>query len=206
MGHISYFSALSNYSLQAGNWHPSPSMYVLLLDPEPSGMGGSLDPTDLGSGLLPRPGCPPPTHPTLHPPPPRPSLSPLDHSPQGLLPRPGCPHPSHSLSSPLPATDRSPQGLPAPPQRVQPSLREPWVFPMEGHSFPQQVPTKGTTELWLLDTWYALSPHIWWGRLITVEMIQAPPPDPKFSTNLQQCRVVDIASRPQFLMTIFLDN
>ena len=173
MGHISYFSALSNYSLQAGNWHPSPSMYVLLLDPEPSGMGGSLDPTDLGSGLLPRPGCP---------------------------------HPSHSLSSPLPATDRSPQGLPAPLQRVQPSVREPWVFPMEGHSFPQQVPTKGTTELWLLDTWYALSPHIWWGRLITVEMIQAPPPDPKFSTNLQQCRVVDIASRPQFLMTIFLDN
>ena len=64
MGHISYFSGLSNYSLQAGNWHPSPSMYVLLLDPEPSGMGGSLDPTDLGSGLLPRPGCPPPPHPT----------------------------------------------------------------------------------------------------------------------------------------------
>lgn len=178
MGHTSYFSALSNYSLQIGNWHPSPSMSVLLLDPEPSGMGGNLDPTDLGSGLLPRPGCPPqPPQPT-----PSHSLSPPDHSPQGLLPRPGCPHPSHSL----PATDRSPQGLPAPPQWVQPSLHEPWaVFPMEGRSLPQQVPTKGTTELWLLDTWYALSPHIWWGCLITVEMIQAPPPDPTFSTNLQ---------------------
>lgn len=177
MGHTSYFSALSNYSLQIGNWHPSPSMSVLLLDPEPSGVGGNLDPTDLGSGLLPRPGCPPQPPPT-----PSHSLSPPDHSPQGLLPRPGCPHPSHSL----PATDRSPQGLPAPPQWVQPSLHEPWaVFPMEGRSLPQQVPTKGTTELWLLDTWYALSPHIWWGCLITVEMIQAPPPDPKFSTNLQ---------------------
>ena len=56
------------------------------------------------------------------------SLSPPDHSPQGLLPRPGCPHPNQSLSTlppPLPATDRSPQGLPAPPQWVQPSLHEP---------------------------------------------------------------------------------
>ena len=95
MGHTSYFSALSNYSLQIGNWHPSPSMSVLLLHPAPSGVGGNLDPTDLGSGLLPRPGCPPQPPPT-----PSHSLSPPDHSPQGLLPRPGCPHPSHSLSTP----------------------------------------------------------------------------------------------------------
>ena len=113
MGHISYFSGLSNYSLQAGNWHPSPSMYVLLLDPEPSGMGGSLDPTDLGSGLLPRPGCPPPPHPTLHPPairsvpwiiPPRasflvlgvptPAIHSVPPSPPQIVPHRGCrPHP-----------------------------------------------------------------------------------------------------------------
>lgn len=185
MGHTSYFSALSNYSLQIGNWHPSPSMSVLLLDPEPSGVGGNLDPTDLGSGLLPRPGCPP----QPPPPPPSHSLSPPRSFPPGppssswvSPPQPVTQYPP----PPLPATDRSPQGLPAPPQWVQPSLHEPWaVFPMEGRSLPQQVPTKGTTELWLLDTWYALSPHIWWGCLITVEMIQAPPPDPKFSTNLQ---------------------
>lgn len=183
MGHTSYFSALSNYSLQIGNWHPSPSMSVLLLDPEPSGVGGNLDPTDLGSGLLPRPGCPPQPFPrpqAIH------SVPPIIPPRASFLVL-GVPTPAiHSVPPPLPTTDRSPQGLPAPPQWVQPSLHEPWaVFPMEGRSLPQQVPTKGTTELWLLDTWYALSPHIWWGCLITVEMIQAPPPDPKFSTNLQ---------------------
>lgn len=86
MGHTSYFSALSNYSLQIGNWHPSPSMSVLLLDPEPSGMGGNLDPTDLGSGLLPRPGCPHPSHSLSTPPP---------HSPPQIVPHRGCrPHPN----------------------------------------------------------------------------------------------------------------
>ena len=110
MGHISYFSAFSNYSLQAGNWHPSPSMYVLLLDPEPSGMGGSLDPTDLGSGLLPRPGCPPPPPPPpairsvpwIIPPRasflilgvPTPAIHSVPPSPPQIVPHRGCrPHP-----------------------------------------------------------------------------------------------------------------
>ena len=140
MGHTSYFSALSNYSLQIGNWHPSPSMSVLLLDPAPSGVGGNLDPTDLGSGLLPRPGFRPPPHPpnpqpftqsprsfppgppsaswvpaTTSPPTPSHSLSPPDHSPQGLLPRSGCPHPSHSLSTPPTPHHRSfPTGAASP--------------------------------------------------------------------------------------------
>ena len=114
MGHTSYFSALSNYSLQIGNWHPSPSMSVLLLDPAPSGVGGNLDPTDLGSGLLPRPGCPPQPSPrpqAIHsvPPiiPPRASFLvlgvptptshsvPPPHSPPQIVPHRGCrPHPN----------------------------------------------------------------------------------------------------------------
>ena len=62
MGHTTYFSAHSFYSLQAGNWHSSPSMSLLLLDPEPSGAGGNLNSADLGSGLLPHPGCTRPPH------------------------------------------------------------------------------------------------------------------------------------------------
>lgn len=95
MGHTSYFSALSNYSLQIGNWHPSPSMSVLLLDPEPSGVGGNLDPTDLGSGLLPRPGFRPPPHP--------PNPQPFTQSPRSFPPGP----PSSSwVSPPQPFTPR----------------------------------------------------------------------------------------------------
>lgn len=104
MGHTSYFSALSNYSLQIGNWHPSPSMSVLLLDPEPSGVGGNLDPTDLGSGLLPRPGCPPQ--------PPHPHPKPFTQSPRSFPPGPPS---SFWVSPPQPFTQYPPH---SPPQIV----------------------------------------------------------------------------------------
>ena len=111
--------------LQPPGWQLASQPLNVCAPPGPRAKWDGRQPGPYRPGLRPPSSSwvPAPTPP--HPPPPSHSLSPLDHSPQGLLPRPGCPHPSHSLSSPLPATDRSPQGLPAPPQRVQPSLREP---------------------------------------------------------------------------------
>lgn len=95
--------------LQPPGWQlASQPLSVCAPHPEPSGVGGNPDPTDLGSGLVPLPGCSPRNH----------SLSPHPtphHSPQGLLPRPGCPHPSHSISPHAPRHRSFPQGLPPPP-------------------------------------------------------------------------------------------
>ena len=78
MSHTSYFSAPSNYSLQTDNWHPSPSMSMLLLDPEPSWVWEAtwtLQTWAQASFLV----LGVPTL-TVH------SVSPTpDHSPQGLL-------------------------------------------------------------------------------------------------------------------------
>ena len=131
MGHTTYFSAHSFYSLQAGNWHSSSSMSLLLLDPEPSGAGGNLNSADLGSGLLPHPGCTRPPPPALH-------------SVPGLrLPPP------------------PPQGLRAPPlMGAAFSPRALSCFPKGGTFFPTAGANQGTAELWLLDTWHTLSPHL----------------------------------------------
>ena len=111
--------------LQPPGWQLASQPLNVCAPPGPRAKWDGRQPGPYRPGLRPPSSSwvPAPTPP--HPPPPSHSLSPLDHSPHGLLPHPGCPYPSHSLSSPLPATDRSPQGLPAPPQRVQPSLREP---------------------------------------------------------------------------------
>ena len=94
--------------LQPPGWQlASQPLNICAPHPEPSGVGGNPDPTDLGSGLVPLPGCSPRNN-SLSPHPPH-------HSSQGLLPRPGCPHPSHSISPPAPRHRSFPQGLPPPP-------------------------------------------------------------------------------------------
>ena len=179
MGHTSCFSAPSNYSLQAGNWHPSPSMSVLHTQSQVGWEAAWALQTWAQASFLVLGALPA----TIHSVPP-------DHSPQGLLPRPGCspcnhslshcPHPSPSISAPDPTARHSRSHVGA--------AFSPWAlssFPNGRTFFPTAGANQGDNRTWLLDTGSALSPHILWRYLITVEMMQAPPPDPKFSINLQ---------------------
>ena len=140
MGHTSCFSSPSNYSLQAGNWHPSPSISALHTQSQ-VGWEATLTLQTWAQASFLFPGAPPAT---IHSVPTPPPIIP----PRACFLVLGVPTPAIQSVLPPPATDRSPRGCRPHPTWVQPSLHEPWaVFPVEGHSFPQQVPTKGTTEL-----------------------------------------------------------
>lgn len=104
--------------LQPPGWQlASQPLSVCAPHPEPSGVGGNPDPTDLGSGLVPLPGCSPRNH-SLSPPPP---IIP----PRACFLVLGVPTPAIQSVPTPPATDRSPRGCRPHPTWVQPSLCEP---------------------------------------------------------------------------------